>query len=239
VLAVALAASLVFAPAGDRGALSRDDQERLLRHASNEDIVAGGRASLEALGPYRVLLSKRERIEGKLQELQLRRLTVRERPFALLVLSEKGGTVGRRILFDAQRDPHHLLIREPGVLGWIGWIHLAADDPRIFKSTNHPPTDVGFGAMLRMISQDLDQAKPFGGYQRTDEGRNERGHYCVRFDAPPGAGKLYATRSLVCLDPASWLPLEMTVWDEQGLLETYQFNELVPNAPGAAAELAP
>ncbi|HUB08671.1 MAG TPA: DUF1571 domain-containing protein, partial [Myxococcales bacterium] len=234
-----LAVGFTSASAADRAHLPREEQEKLLRRASNEELLSGGRASVAALGTYQVLLAKRERIAGKLQELQLRRLTVREHPFAVRVVAEAGGTVGRKILFDQERDPTHLLVREPGVLGWLGWIQIPANDPRIFKSTNHPVTDVGFGAMLRQEAQDLEQGKPFGGYLRTDEGWNERGRYCIRFDAPPGAGRVYASRCRVCLDAASWLPLEMTVWDEDGLLETYEFSELLPNVPGGAAALAP
>ncbi len=236
-IALALSLALAQPAAADRAKLSRDEQESLLRRAGNGEIVAGGRASVAALGDYRVLLAKRERIEGRLQELQLRRLTVRERPFAVYIVAADGGEAGRRIRFDATRDPRHLQVREPGMLGWRGWIRIAVDDPLVFKSTNHPPTDVGFGAMLRLIEKDLEQAKPFGGYRRTDEGWNGRGHYCIRYDAPPGAADLYARRSVVCLDPASWLPLELTVCDGQGLLETFRLDELVPNAPGAEAEL--
>ncbi len=226
---LALALALTATSAAERAQLPRAEQERLLRRASSEELLAGGRESVDALGTYEVLLSKRERIGGKLQDLQLRRLVVREHPFAVRVVAEQGGTLGRRVLFDSVRDPRHLLVREPGVLGWLGWIHIGLDDPRIFKSTNHPVTDIGFGAMLRQEARDLEQGKPFGGYLRTDEGWNERGHYCLRFDAPRRAGKLYASRSRVCVDPASWLPLEMTVWDEHGLLETYEFSQLLPD----------
>ncbi|MHB8417949.1 MAG: DUF1571 domain-containing protein [Myxococcales bacterium] len=186
-----------------------------------------------------MLLKKRERIDGKLQELELRRLVVREHPFAVAVLAERGGTTGLRIVFDERRDPHHLLVHEPGILGWLGWFKIAANDPRIFRSTNHPPTDIGFGAMLRQEAQYLEQGKPFGGYLRVDEGWNDRGHYCLRYEAPAGAGELYASRCRVCLDPVSWLPLEMTVWDAKGLLEEYQFEDIVPSFAGGAAALAP
>lgn len=238
VISVLLAAALASTSA-DRARLSRDDQERLLRRASAEELLAGGRASVADLGLYRVLLTKRERIDGKLQEEQKRRLTVREKPFAVRILCEEGGKVGRQIAFDSVRDPKHLRVHEPGMLSLLGWISISVDDPRIFKSTNHPITDVGFAAMLRQEERDLAQARPYGGYLRTDEGWNERGHYCLRFDAPAGADKLYASRSRVCVDPVTWLPLDMTVWDRAGLLETYAFSELEPNVLGGAASLAP
>ncbi len=234
-LAVAFAAS----SAADRARLSRGDQEQLLRRASPAELFAGGRAAVDALGLYRGRRAQRGRLAGKLQEEQKRRLTVREKPFAVLVLCEVGGKVGRRILFDSQVDPRHLRIHEPGVLSILGWVSIAADDARIFKSTNHPITDVGFAAMLRQEEQDLAQGQPYGGYLRTDDGWNERGHYCLRFDAPPGAGKLYAYRSRLCVDPVSWLPVEMTVWDEAGLLETYLYTDLEPNVAGGAAALTP
>jgi hypothetical protein len=235
-IAVAIAA-LPAAP--ERAKLPREGQEKLLRAASPEDFIVQGRLAVAELGIYRVLLVKQERIAGKLQEVHVLRVTVREQPFAVRLESELGETRGRKIVFDSVRNPNVLRVREPGVLGWVGWITISTKNKQVFKSTNHPATDVGLGALLRIQEEDLETAKPLGGYARSDEGWNERGRWCIHYEAPAKAAHLYASKSKVCLDPVSWLPLETTVWDATGLLETYVYSELEPNAPGAAASLSP
>jgi hypothetical protein len=226
-------------PAAARAKLPREDHEKLLRAASPAEILEQGRLAVAELGIYRVLLVKQERIAGRLQDVHVLRVTVREQPFAVRLEAELGETRGRKILYDSQRDPNVLRVREPGVLGWVGWIKISTKNKLVYKSTNHPATDVGLGALLRIQTEDLEAAKSFGGYVRVDEGWNERGRWCIRYEAPPKAEHLYAVKSKVCLDPISWLPLETTVWDAKGLLETYVYSELVPNAPGAAASLSP
>ncbi len=238
-VALVIAADAALPTASERAKLPREEQEKLLRAAAPAEILAQGRLAVAELGLYRGLLVKQERIGGKLQEVHVLRVTVREQPFAVRLESELGETRGRKIVFDAQRNPNVLRVREPGVLGWVGWITISTKNKQVFKSTNHPATDVGFGALLRIQTEDLDAAKPFGGYGRADEGWNERGRWCIRYEAPLGADHLYAVKSKVCLDPVSWLPMETTVWDAKGLLEIYVYSELVPNAPGAAASLAP
>ncbi len=226
-------------PVAAGATLPHADQEKLLRAASPEEILARGRLADAELGIYRVLLVKQERIGGKLQEVHVLRVTIREQPFAVRLVSELGEASGRKIIYDAQRNPHELRVREPGVLGWVGWISISAQSKLAFKSTNHPASDVGFGALLRLQTEELQAGKAFGGYTRTDEGWNERGRWCIRYESPPKATHLYATRSKVCLDPVTWLPMETTVWDAKGLLEVYVYTELVPHVPDGAAALTP
>jgi hypothetical protein len=80
------------------------------------------------------------------------------------------------------------------------------------------------------------KAKPFGGFLRNDEGWNERGRWCIRYDAPPKATGLYAVASRACLDAATGLPMEMTIWDSHGLLESYLYSDLEPNLPDGAEQ---
>jgi hypothetical protein len=83
--------------------------------------------------------------------------------------------------------------------------------------------------MLTLLDQNVVKARAFGGFTRTDLGWNERGRYCVQVDAPPKATGLYARRSVICLDPVSWLPMENTNWDDKGLLEAFVFTDVEPH----------
>jgi hypothetical protein len=226
----AMVALPAFAQEGPRAA-----QEQALRAASVDELIARGRASLPGLGVYRVRLEAQERVGKKLQPSQTMQLWVREKPFAVRVQYLEGHAAGRKAIYDTAQRTDDLRVRESGFLGIAGAMWIGIDNSLVFRDTNHAITDVGFGALLRLQAQDMDKSKPFGGYARTDEGWNERGRWCIRYDAPPKAVGLYAQRSHICLDPVSYLPVEMTNWDAKGLLETYVFSNLEPRADGGEA----
>ncbi len=201
-----------------------------LKSATPEELLARARASVAALGAYKQRSTVEERIKGVLKPAHVLQQWIREDPRAVRLEFIAGRAKGRKVLYDSMARPGELRVREPGLLGLAGALWIRVDSSLVFGDTNHPITDVGLGAVLRIQTADFDRAKTFGGYTRTDEGLNERGHYCIRYDAPARAVGLYAARSLVCLDPATALPLEVTVWDPQGLLERYTFFAIEPHA---------
>jgi hypothetical protein len=238
--AAALIALLAAAnPSGIRdGSLGRDptpaqvpelpDQAKALRGTAVEEILAMGRAALPKLGIYRAKLTKQERIGSKLQSPQVLRIVVRETPLAIRMEFLEGPT-GRKLIYDSATRPDELRVHEHGFLGIVGATWVSIHSSLVRGDSNHLVTEAGIGALLRLQAADMARAKPFGGFVRNDEGWNERGRWCVRYDAPSKASGLYATASRVCLDPATALPMEMTVWDGHGLLESYLYTELEPN----------
>jgi hypothetical protein len=213
---------------------TREDQAQALRDASTESILAMGRAALPKLGIYRVKLTKQERMGSKLQSPQVLRVWVREEPLAVRMQFLEGPS-GRKLIYDSTTRPGEMRVHEHGFLGIVGATWVSIHSSLVRGDSNHLITEAGIGALLRLQTADMVRAQPFGGFSRNDEGWNERGRWCVRYDAPSKAtGKatgLYATASRVCLDPATALPMEMTVWDEHGLLESYLYTELEPNLP--------
>ncbi len=207
---------------------TREAEEQALREASTESILAMGRAALPKLGIYRAKLTKQERMGSKLQSPQVLRLVVREEPLAIRMEFLEGPT-GRKLVYDSTTRPDELRVHEHGFLGIVGATWVSIHSSLVRGDSNHLVTEAGIGALLRLQAADMVRAQPFGGFSRNDEGWNERGRWCVRYDAPPKATGLYATASRVCLDPATALPLEMTVWDGHGLLESYLYTELEPN----------
>jgi Protein of unknown function (DUF1571) len=212
---------------------ARDAQAEALRKASFDDILGRAEASLHQLGAYRVKLRTQERITGKLKpELQIQ-LWVREQPLALRLLFIGGPAKGRRVLYDTAVRSDDLRVHETGLLGIAGAMWIGIHNSLVHGDTNHCITDVGLGALLRLMRADRARAQPFGGFTRTDLGWNERGRWCFQFDAPPKATGVYARRAQICVDPESWLPLENTNWDDKGLLETFVFTDLEPHAAEA------
>jgi len=227
VLAAGLAVLLAI---GNSPGPLREDQAKVLREASVEEILALGRAALPKIGVYRAKLTKQERIGSKLQSPQVLRIVVREEPLAIRMEFLEGPT-GRKLIYDSTTRPDDLRVHEHGFLGIVGATWISIRSSLVRGDSNHLVTEAGIGALLRLQAADMVRAKPFGGFSRNDEGWNERGRWCVRYDAPPKASGLYATASRVCLDPATALPMEMTVWDAWGLLESYLYTELELNLP--------
>lgn len=133
------------------------------------------------------------------------------------------------MLYDTAVRSDDMRVRETGFLGLAGALWIGIHNKLVFGDTNHPITDVGIGAMLRLIGQSVEKARAFGGFTRSELGWNERGRYCLQFDAPPKATGLYARRSVICLDPVTWLPMENTNWDDKGLLEAFVFTDVEPH----------
>ncbi len=198
---------------------------------SIEEILAQGEASLRALGSYRVTLTAQERVGDRLRDPQVIELWVRPSPRAVRLAYVAGPAAGRKGLYDERRDPGEICVREHGFLAIAGAICLSVHNPLTLRDTNHSVTEVGFGPLIALERRALAAARPFGGFRRTDEGVDGRGRSCLRFDAPPGA-HLYAVRSRVCFD-GRFLPVEMTNWDDRGLLERFVFTGLEPGAEDA------
>jgi len=209
---------------------SREAQAQALRDASTESILAMGRAALPKLGIYRAKLTKQERMGSKLQSPQVLRIVVREEPLAVRMEFVEGPT-GRKLIYDSTTRAGEMRVHEHGFLGIVGATWVSIHSSLVRGDSNHLITEAGIGALLRLQAADMVRAQPFGGFSRNDEGWNERGRWCVRYDAPLKATGLYATASRVCLDPATALPMEMTVWDGHGLLESYLYTELETNLP--------
>jgi len=215
-------------PPNPRGAAAQ-----ALPNATRGVLPARAQGSLQQLGAYRIKLSQRERLKGTLKPEHQIQLWVRELPLALRLEFIEGPGKGRRVLYDTSVRSDDLRVHESGFLGIAGAIWIGIHNSLVYGDTNHCITDVGLGALLRLVRADQERARPFGGFSRTDLGWNERGRWCLQFDAPPKATGLYARRAQICLDPQSWLPLENTNWDDKGLLETFVFTDLEPHGAEA------
>ncbi len=230
-LAVRAATALAEAPPPN----ARDAAAEALRKASFDEILARAETSLQQLGAYKVKLSQRERIKGTLRPEHRIQLWVREQPLALRLLFIEGPGKGRRVLYDTSVRSDDLRVHESGFLGLAGALWIGIHNSLVYGDTNHCITDVGLGALLRLMRADRERARPFGGFARTDLGWTERGRWCLQVDAPPKAPLVYARRALICVDPVSWLPLENSNWDDKGLLETFVFTDLEPHGAEVGA----
>jgi hypothetical protein len=198
-----------------------------LRAQPPEQFVARGREAVRRLGTYRARLTKQERVDGKVLPPQTIEVLVRPSPAALRLEYVDGPKAGRKVIWTARR-PAQMLVREAGILGVMSvWIDV--NGRRARGDTNHKVTELGFAPLLDLMAGDLRQAAASGGHQRSDEGFNAAGNYCMVYTAPAGAPNLYAQRTRLCVDPRGALPLEIEVDDRAGFLERYRYADVRPN----------
>jgi hypothetical protein len=216
----------------------RTELAAALRAVAVDDLIALGRAALPRLGVYSARLTKQERVKGALLDPQTIELVVRDRPLAARATFVAGPAKGRRLVYNAEMRKDEMRVREAGLLGLIAvWVNL--DSKMTRADTNHRVTDLGFGALLDLIARDVDRARPAGGFARTDEGFDDRGLYCMRFDAPRGAQGLAGDRTRICVDPALGLPLRTEVSLAGQLLERYAFDAVRANVQVSADYFTP
>ena len=236
-LAIAIAAACTHAALADtpgneeRAVLAakaaRLEMQRALVALSIDDLIALGKKSLAGLGVYGVRLVKQERVKGMLLDPQTLELVLRDRPLAVRATFVAGPAKGRRLVYNAELRKDELRVREGGFFGLLAvWVNLDSGLTR--GDTNHRATDLGFGALLDLISRDLELARPHGGFSRTDEGFDDRGLFCMRFDAPRGVIGLSGDRTRICIDVALGLPLRTEVYGGAELLERYVFEKVSP-----------
>jgi hypothetical protein len=211
----------------------------LLEQVSAGDLVEIGKSAARALGTYSVRLQKQERIDGELQDPQTAMVWVQPSPLALRVEFVEGSPKGRRLLYNSALRAGELRAREAGFLGIAGAIWVGVDSSLTRRDSNHPITDIGFGALMDLIGRDFTGAAALGGHARKNEGPDPEGLYCILFTAPSGATGLYATSARLCIDPVLGLPLRTEITDREGFLERYVYTDVKPNLSLPADHFTP
>jgi hypothetical protein len=233
-LAIAVLSLLALAGLADAPP-TRTQTEEILRKASAQELINIGKETLEQMPLYRMRLTKRERVGGKVRNTQDVDVLVRERPLAVRAEWVAGDAKGRRLLFDEGLRKKQMRVHEAGVLGLVGAVWIDVDGSLARGDTNHKVTEMPLSSLLDQLQADFDRAAPAGGFTREDLGWDASDHWCVRFTAPPKV-PTYAQTARVCIDPVGRLPAEVEIHDAQGFLEDFRYSNVRP-APDAGSEL--
>lgn len=205
--------------------MSHDELDEAVRATPPTVMLTISKNAINALGTYRYVMKKKERIKGTLTGEQTVRVTVREKPSAVFLEYEKGPSAGRKVVYNSTIEVRKLRAREAGVLSVFGGIWLDIDAGPTRDDSNHAVTEAGLGALVRRLSSDLDRA----GVALTIEAEGWKGEqFCQLFTLPKGQTFEHA-KTRVCFDPRLGVPTLVEGFDAKGeLLERYAFSELEP-----------
>ena len=179
------------------------------------------------MGTYRARVLKTERIKGELRPAQTMEILVCPSPHAVRLESVAGPKAGRRVLWRQDKRPGEILVREGGLFGLTSlWLDSAGRLAR--GDTNHAVSEIGFANLFDVMERDLAKGRSQGGHTRKDVGLDASGLYWIEWIAPPGARGLYAQRTRFGIDQSLNVPVEVEVYDAQGLLERYQYRNVRP-----------
>lgn len=116
-------------------------------------LVAKARESYSQVRDYSCTMIKRERIEGKLQPDNVISMKVRAEPFAVsLKWQEPRALMGQEACYVLGRNGGKIRAKAAGALGFVGFVSLDANDPRVRKTSRHSITESGLGNLLQQLS---------------------------------------------------------------------------------------
>lgn len=206
--------------------------EALLRAMSVDELLETAARRIQELGTYASTLEKQERVDGTLIATQVIKVVVREKPFAVRMEYEKGPGKGRRVVYAADSaHPKEIRVREAGLFSLAGALWIDVDSSLTRKESNHPVTDMGLGALVRLVRKDA-EVYQHQGFTRTDEPLAGSRQFCTRL-APPAAGAPgNAPTTRMCFDVETGIPTTLVVTDVGGVRERYVWKDVERKSPG-------
>lgn len=208
--------------------LSKQELQAVIEQTPPKILIDLGLKAVNALGTYRYVMKKTERIRGEVRPEQEVRVFIREKPSAIRLEYFAGPAAGRTVLYNAKVDQKRLRVREGGILGVVGGLWVGVDSPMTRDDSNHAVTEAGVGSLLRRLSTDQARA----GAALTIKHEGWRGElFCSLFSLPKDQGFDHA-KTRVCYDPKAGVPMLVEGFDASGgLVERYAFSDFKAFTP--------
>ena len=205
--------------------LSREELGAVMAALPDDELIGLAKVAIAALGAYRARLTKEERLRGSLEEAQTIEITVQESPLALRAEFVGGPSKGRRVLYNSALRAEEMRVREKGILGVVPlWVGVNSSLAKM--SSNHGISDLSYAAVVALLERDFSLGKAAGGHRRENTGFEGDGIWATDYVAPESCPGLYATRARLTMDLRLGLPVSITIYDAQGLLERFRFELL-------------
>lgn len=210
-------------------------------------LIGEARNSYSRITDYQCLFIKRERLRGQLQAENVTVMKVRTEPFSVyLRWLRPQASVGQEACFVNGKNNGMMRVHSTGILGAVGFVSLAPDDPRALENSRHTIKEAGIGHLIEKFGGRWD----FESRLRKTQVRVGEYEYnkrrCTRVETlhPDNSGKEFTFyRSVLYFDQSTHLPIrvENYDWPHRGsdpngdLVESYSFADLRLNVGVPAA----
>jgi hypothetical protein len=116
--------------------------------------MALARASYQTVRDYTCLVVKREQFDGRLSPNHVLEMKARTAPFSVyLRWQEPANLRGQEACYVAGRNAGRIRVRPAGLLGALGFVSIAPDDPRVRQRSRHSITEAGIGNVIARFEQ--------------------------------------------------------------------------------------
>ena len=178
---------------------------------------------------YTGLLSKTERIGGKLGRSQEISFKFMEEPFSLVMNWTKNPGSTDRLLYVDGANGNNMLVHPTGLFSWIKSVRRKPNCKDAMKANLYPCNRFGFGRMLQRL-QDIHRIARQNGPVRTNyiglANVDERTCLEMQVDLPDSKG-LNIARCNMKIDAEYLVPVELSSFDKKGnLISRYAFSNL-------------
>lgn len=224
-LGALLAAATLFRPAvgAPAGPEPADPfQEPLL-------LAARAQAAYARMRDYTCVFIKRERLAGVLSPNHVVHLRARTVPFSIhLQWQEPRELAGQEVCYVAGRNHDRLRVRPSGLLGSVGFLSLAQDDPRVRRHSRHRISQAGIGHVIDRCCHGWPAEQQWRQTEVRVASYEYAGKQCRRVEMihpTPAGGRFEHYCNVLYFDQETALPIRV---------ENYDW----PRRPGEAGELA-
>ncbi len=191
-------------------------------------LAAQAKAAYAKVDDYQCMLIKREMIEGVLGETQIVEMKVKAAPFSVYMKwQEPKAMAAQEVVYVVGKNDGKMRCRPAGLLGSIGFISLAPDDPRCKKTSRHSVTQAGIGNLIDLCHDGWVKERELGKTEVKTGTFVYAKRKCTRVEMihPTSAdGKLLHHKNVVYFDAETKLPIRV---------ENYNW----PKKPGEAPAL--
>ena len=137
----------------------------------------------------------------------------------------------------AGRNNGMMRVRSPGILGAIGWVSIAPNDPRVQQNSRHSITEAGIGNLIERFANRWEVERKLGLTQVRISEYEFNKRRCIRVETihPDNSSKQFQTyRNVLYFDKETNLPIRIEAYDwprpggspDGELMEVYSYVNL-------------
>lgn len=200
-------------------------------------VIQKAQAAYDKLKDYTCLFIKREKLDGKMTPDNVIEMKVRTNPFAVAMKwQQPRSSVGQEAVYVPAVHGSKFRGKSPGLLGAVGFLTLAHDDPRVKKTSRHPITNAGIGHSIAEARKSWEAELKNGGAAQVKIGTfTYAKKKCTRVELAYGGapGSRRYAKNAFYFDQATDLPIRIENYEwpaksggEPELVEVYSYINL-------------